>query len=1143
VDAVRWVLGEQSARALRGARMDDVIFAGNAHRRPLGMAEVTLTFDNSDGALATPFSEIAITRRAYRTGESEFFINKTAVRLRDITDMLLGTGLAAELAAIVSQGEIDTILSAKPEARRELFEGVAGTARYRARKREAQRRLEQTAQNALRVNDLLTELEKQLPQIEQQVRRAKRYHKVAQQLRDLEILSYVRKSHDRRAERTSIVASLGVDERRAAEVAAAHAALAAQLSEARDREYQASLALDEASESHTRIAQELQGAASGHAAAAAKTTELARSIEALEHEADVYAQAVAEAETSLARAIEDLRTSRELRDTALGVAESAAADEAARTGEWERAYAELRAVEDRRARVVASATESSTAAAAASAEGQRLADAVERMDADLKAVQDASRRAQAKSQNARADAERMAGEIAQLQRDQAGAAREAASAHEALDRERKACASAHDEVTKLQAKLDALAQFGAGFGGSASGARDLTDAGDAGTLRGVIGTVASQIAVDPKHSPAIAALLGQRANDVIVRSLADAKAAVELLKERKGGRTTILVLEVLAKEQIPDTARSKVARREGVIGRAAELVQCDPSVRPAIELILGDAFVASDLKSAFACAAEFAGAAFATREGDVIRGGVITSGVGTGALGARAALEADIERAAARAQAADVTLARAAAASRASAERSEALARQIVEFTLRKHEAESLAEQAGAEHTTHEERFSRLALERSAALARAADIKETLARHQAATDALAAPARSIETQRQEALNASDRLAAVLAGVRAKHRDAAANAAALVERVAQLGDDVEAARRQIERAETQRKERTAALGRSRAELETCRSEAERFAAARATAEKCLEAAAGRLGELRAARDAAQQRARELDEAHAGEEQAGKARSMELERQRIRLAEIDAELALLAQTFSQNPAPAQECDEVAARYADFQDDPDAQVRKLREEMVRLGNVNLGALEDRAATLERCEFLRAQLHDLESARANIVASIAEMDAESLRQFNEVFAKVAVAFSETFTRLFNGGQAKIWVADAADPTEAGIEISAQPPGKKMQNLNLLSGGERALTAVALIFATLQVRPSPFYIFDEIDAALDEANIGRFGVQLGELTSAGGSQIIIITHNKATMTLVDRMYGVTMSEPGVSNILSLSLERAGAAG
>ena len=1143
---MRWVLGEQSARALRGARMDDIIFAGNANRRPLGMAEVSLTFDNSDGALATPFTEIAITRRAYRTGESEFFINKTAVRLRDITDLLLGTGLAAELAAIVSQGEIDTILSAKPEVRRELFEGVAGTARYRARKREAQRRLEQTAQNALRVNDLLTELEKQLPQIEQQVRRAKRYHKVAAQLRDFEIFSYVRKSQDRRQERASIVESLGVEEQRAAEVAAAHAKLAAMLAAARDQEYQASLALDDANETHSRLASGLQTSASGHAAAEATATELARSIDALEREADACAQAVAEAETSLARAIEDLRRSRELRDEALAVAETAAADEAARTATWERAYAALRAVEDARARVVAQATESSTAAAAALAESRRLADALERLEADAKTVQDASSGALAKAHAAEADAKRMTTQLAQLEGKRADATSDATKAQEALEREQRATGVAHDAVTRLSAKLEALAQFETDLVGAPAGAGHLADAVKSGRLRGVVGTVASQIDVDAKHSTAIDALLGQRAHDVIVRTLADAKAAMELLKERKAARTTILVLEALGGKRAAPRGIVEVRSHSGVIGRASQLVTCDAAVRPAIDAILGDAYIVADLESAFACAQEHVDATFATPDGDVIRAGVITSGVGTGALGARAArakLEAEVELAADEARAADAKLERAGAAAAKATQNSESIARSIVELTLRVHESSALAQQATAERTTHEERLAKLRVEREGAVKRAAEIRDLGARHQHAADDLAERVRAIEAERHDALATSDDLAAQLATVRAKHREAAANAAALVERVAQLGDDVEAARRQIERAEAQRKERTSALSRTRVELDQSRNEAKRLGQERSGGERALAEAAARLTELRARRDAAQQKARALDEEYAGEEQSGRERSMELERQRIRLAEIDAELALLQQTFSQNPATAQECDDVAGRYEDFDGDPDAQVRRLREEMARLGNVNLGALEDRAATLERCEFLRGQLRDLETARASIVASIAEMDAESLRQFNEVFARVAVAFSETFTRLFNGGQAKIWVCDAPDPTEAGIEISAQPPGKKMQHLNLLSGGERALTAVALIFATLQVRPSPFYIFDEIDAALDEANIGRFGVQLGELTGSGKSQIIIITHNKATMTLVDRMYGVTMSEPGVSNILSLSLERAGAAG
>ena len=402
---------------------------------------------------------------------------------------------------------------------------------------------------------------------------------------------------------------------------------------------------------------------------------------------------------------------------------------------------------------------------------------------------------------------------------------------------------------------------------------------------------------------------------------------------------------------------------------------------------------------------------------------------------------------------------------------------------------------------------------------------------------------ALEGQRRQALAAADSLAKDLAQTRAHHRTTAANAAALVERVAQQSDDVEAARGELERAQAHRKDRVAQLQSMREQRQHSAEESSRLSVSCAEAEKALAGVAAALDEVREHRDKLTARARELEEAYAQEEQRSREQSGELERLRIRVAEIDAELAVLQQTFSQNPATDRECADVESRYVGFEGDADATVRRLREELVRLGNVNLNALEDRAATMERCEFLRQQLRDLEAARTGILASIAEIDAESLRKFNETFEKVAVAFSETFTRLFNGGNAKIWVAQAEDPTEAGIEISAQPPGKKMQHLNLLSGGERALTAVALIFATLQVRPSPFYIFDEIDAALDEANVGRFGMQLAELARNGRSQIIIITHNKATMTLVDRMYGVTMSEPGVSNVLSLSLERAGAPG
>jgi len=1138
---VRWVLGEQSARQLRGARMDDVIFAGNSQRRPLGMAEVTLTFDNADGALPMPYAELAITRRAYRSGESEFFLNKSQVRLRDITDLLMGTGLAAELAAIVSQGEIDAILSAKPEERRELFEGVAGTARYRSRKREAQRRLDQTAVNALRVNDLLIELEKQIPAIEQQVRRAKRYQKVNQQLRDFEILSYVRKTATRREERAQIVSSLGADEHEANAAAKQHSELQAQLNKARYDEYQASLALDERNAAHTKLAEELQEHASAHAAATARTTELVRGSESLERDVDASAHAVAQADARLSAAIEDLRRSREMRDEALTLAETAAATEASGTADWERAYNALRSVEDARMREVARSTQSSSAAASAAADVERVSDAAKRVATEIEAAETAARECRNRQTQIVAELEKFSAQSEQLSASQRRAENEANTAATTVDERRSTRENAHARCTQLTARRDALKQFETGSGGAPAGSRELLDAAKAGKLSGVIGTIASQIKVNDRYAIAIDAALGVHAHDVIVRTLHDAKAAMQLLKSKQVGRATVIALEALPSKR----SHAPAAAGKEVIGRGTELVSCEPVIAPAVEHALGESFIVATLDEAFAGAQRMPDAAFVTLDGDVIRGGVISSGAGIGPVSAHAALtalESELKAHVDVARHSDSALDEAVKALTAAQSRLDALKQDGAALALREHDANAAREQQKSEQKSLEHRLAALREQAEELTTHAQSAHAAARRHSEAATELARQVEALEAQRRDALAKSDALGHGLNDMRGRHRTAAANAAALVERVAQLSDDVEAARSELERAQVQRKERLASLARMREEREQSKADVERLAGLRAGAEKAVAAVAAELQDLRERRDVRVKSARELEDAYSAQEQQHREQSLELERLRIRLAEIDAELSLLQQTFSQNPATAHECDDVDARHKEFAGDTDAHIRRLREELLRLGNVNLNALEDRAATLERCEFLRAQLRDLEEARSGILASIAEMDAESLRQFNQTFEKVAIAFSETFTRLFNGGSAKIWVADAADPTEAGIEISAQPPGKKMQNLNLLSGGERALTAVALIFATLQVRPSPFYIFDEIDAALDEANVGRFGVQLAELAGNGRSQIIIITHNKATMTLVDRMYGVTMSEAGVSNILSLSLERAGAA-
>ncbi len=609
------------------------------------------------------------------------------------------------------------------------------------------------------------------------------------------------------------------------------------------------------------------------------------------------------------------------------------------------------------------------------------------------------------------------------------------------------------------------------------------------------------------------------------------------------GRATFLALEAVRQQELPLLV--DVAQREGVVGLARDLVRCADAVRPAIEYALAGVVVADSLRTAQRLAREFSHATVVTLAGEVARDAAITGGSRErrqGPLARRVAI-ADLQRklvgAQAAAAASDAALARSREAHAHAGDAAEEAARAQSEALARKQDVLVGLERSAGEAAGLTRQIASLTVERDAAHLSLEKIAAEWRTHDERTTKARAAVEALEKELREAAAVSDALQASLRELREQHRTAAQEAAALVERVAQTGDDVEQARAAVVERRTVHATRLREAAdikeereRADAELATARERRAVVDAALLEIEHASEALVARRDELMTS-------VRETEERLAAQVAQMQERSLELERTRIRLAEIDAEMSVLQQTFAQNPATPQECDDVAARYAAYQDDADADIRKLRDELARLGGVNLNALEDQSALLERRDFLRKQLDDLEGARRSILAVIAEIDAESVRQFNAVFEKVAVAFSEMFGRLFAGGVGKMWLTASDDPAQAGVEIAAQPPGKKMQSLNALSGGERALTAVALIFAIVSVRPSPFYVFDEIDAALDEANIGRFGTVLTEF--ANRAQIIIITHNKATMTLADRIYGVTMGEPGVSNLLSLALEQVGA--
>ena len=1140
VEAIRWVLGETSSRSLRGSKLEDVIFAGNEHRKPLGLSEVVLTFDNESGRLPVDFREVSITRRAYRAGESEYFINRNQVRLRDVLDLLMGTGLGPGSYAIVSQGQIDAILSSKPQERRELFEETSGVNRFLSKKKESTRRLEQTEQNVIRVNDLLSELEKQVPELETQVRRAKRYRRLSGRLRDLEILSYLRSSASRREERERLRAQLdrGEAERVAAETQAA--AQSAELSSARYRAYQQELALEEqrstaqqARAEQARLESELSAANGRLEALEAQSAQAHEGGQRAEEERDALqarlqsldderaplaahverardeeAQAQ-ERETAARRRLEALFGA--LRDLEANVAEQAAR-EAGRRAQAESARKELE-------RLLAEA-----------AEARRNAEALE---------SDLAR----KEESLRAQRERIGELEGRVER--AKTAEHTAAERVAQVRERYASVqgtlkSLASEEAAATSRLHTIEELEASYEGHVPGTRAVLQAAERGDVSGLIGVVSNLIQVDEQYARALDVAFGARLSNLVAQSSADAEQAVAWLKRHEAGRATFLPLDLLGR-RTGRTLSPQLRGRQGVIAYAHELITCDPAYAGIVAFLVGSVLVVDELRTGIALVRSGeVHDSVVTLDGDqIMGGGAITGGR---FKRERAILERRAQAKALRGRLQTL---------KEELERSERIERELAQ------EGQTAAAEFEHARRLHQE--------------------EEVALGQARTGLTAIEAEVARARHDIAAHLEKGSALVSASQDAEGRTAALEAAVydgggtVVER-ARLEHELQEARTAVAGAEAQRaergtagaalRERLAALSAAReaaaTRLAALDTDAERARAARDAALGELETLRGRRGELEQSAQSARERAEQMEHEATrarGEREQLTARVVELESlvreaerrerelsgslesARIRFAEIEAELNLLAQTFAQHPATEQEQNDVLQRYESYADDPAAEVPKMREDLGRLANVNLNAEADLEALAERERFLKEQMADLHAAREKLLAVIAEIESSAQETFNKTFEAVQASFAETFARLFPGGVARMWQTDPEHLSETGIEIAIAPPGKKMMSLQALSGGERAMVSVALIFAILKVKPSPFYLFDEIDAALDEANVGRFSDLVKEF--ARESQLLIVTHNKRTMELADRIYGVTMREPGISTIVSARLEAA----
>ncbi|MBN1641026.1 MAG: chromosome segregation protein SMC [Anaerolineae bacterium] len=1145
-DAVRWALGEQSYSLLRARRSEDMIFSGSERRARMGMAEVTITLDNSAHWLPIDFEEVAITRRSYRSGENEYRLNGSRVRLREIVELLSQSGLSKRTYTVVGQGLIDTALSLRPQERRRLLEEAAGLTLYQARREEALDRLEETRQNLLRVHDLTAEIGPQVRRLERQAARAREYEQVRDELEQVLRIwySYRWKRGGEELRRVRSVAAyqeerVTAQRARVRELSDEIAAIRARQTELRDslgqwhRESSALHARSEAQQRELAVAQErrrgtiqrrdeiqseivpLEVAHADQIALVAQTeAELSTLVGVLQGQQDAVAQARAQVDAHQAALAALQAARREAEEALLSLRATVAERESrvAQLGERRIELAEARAAYDASARTLAGKA-ARVRGEVAEAEG-----ALSGVVASLADLAEQSERCEPEIESAQ-EAQRALGEQRNALDQRIGRLRER---HELLTR-------MHDEGAGLY-----------------EGVRTVLRTG----LHGVAGTVAELIDVPPELETAIEVALGGQLQDVVVGTWDDAQAAIDHLKRTRGGRATFLPLDTI---RAPEPVRAP--RMPGVEGVASDLVSCAPEHRPVVTHLLCRTLVCSDLAVARRVLGTLSGSyQIVTREGEQVRstgsvtGGTRAQGQRGGMLarererreiprqlrtldGQRSALDGEIERA---------------GASEASLRRTQsvlAAQRAKLSATQRELEGQALSLRQEAERAQNEAQWYRsLIADLDGELAgldeREQELRHALAEaHEDVARARATQADlDLQIERADDQDLREQLSARLAEAAATRQEQASKEAELrayrqraveterqIARRVQRVDELSAQIAQVE-------ERVTAL---RAVEGSLAVDLQSYASRIEPAEAELQELEARQADLEAREEQARLRLQARESRYS---QAQLAVARQEDRMSHLRSQIEDDLGLvdldLGETLSGQPLlPIEPLVSSLPEVEMLPEGTEEQIRELRRHLNRLGTVNLDAPQEYEETLARYEFLVSQSQDLEHASTDLRQVIAELDDVMQREFQSTYRAVAREFESSFKRLFNGGSARLQLTAPDDLMNTGIDIIARPPGKRQQGLAVLSGGERALTAAALIFAILRVSPTPFCVLDEVDAALDEANVGRFREVLKEL--AKETQFVVITHNRYTIEVSDIVYGISMRPDGASCVIS----------
>ena len=1138
-DAVRWVLGEQRVKQLRGGSMQDVIFAGTENRRPLSYAYVAITLDNSDHQLSIDYEEVTVSRRLYRSGESEYLINGAACRLKDINELFYDTGIGKEGYSIIGQGQIDRILSSKPEESRELFDEATGIVKFKRRKNTAQKKLEDEKQNIVRINDILAELEKQLGPLEKQSAAAREYLKKKEALKLCDVNMFLLETERVQGALTELEQKISDTDRELKETTGQY---------------------ENIKKEHARIEEELEGlnrrldeTKEAASRAGLGRQQLEGQIEVLKEQINSVRQGGEQLEGRLKNIAADVKERQEAREKlAAEQAELAKQLEAAASvsGEADARLQELREqIEaENTAAEICKNTIISLLNERASTKGRlQRYDAMQEqaqirrteLNQKLLLAKSSEEEQRVQYEGHLKKLEEISGRIITLSEAQREKEAEAEGLRRELGKKNEELEIGQSAFHRESSRLESLRNMAERYDGYGNSIRKVME--QKKNVPGIEGVVADLIKVDQRYETAIETALGGSIQNIVTENEDIAKELIEYLKKNRFGRATFLPLTSVGGRG--GFAKPEALKEKGAIGLASTLIRADKKYDRVVQHLLGRVLVAEHIDDAIRIARKYKHSIFiVTLEGESLSpGGSMTGGAfrnSSNLLGRKrelTELEENVQKLEADIREARLQIETLREQRRERRAEAESLSTELQRLYLQQNTVKMNSDQAKARLDEIIEGYSGLRKELSEIEKQFADIHDS-------REAIFREIRESEEQEKQNEARIETAQARLAELKQSEAESIGDnekahlkLAALTQKAGFVDENAARIERELVRLHTEEQEIHEGMQKGNADIE---AKEEGIGALRKQIEDMIarsERLNGETAELGGKREALLTGQKDFFTKR--EELSDK--QTRLDKEVFRLNSQREKLEETVDSLTDYMWEEYELTYNTALPMKQEEDMDLAALKrqtsvLKDEIRKLGDVNVNAIEDYKNISERYEFMNTQRNDLVKAEETLMGIISELDTGMRRQFEEQFARIRVEFDKAFKELFGGGKGTLELDPDADMLEAGVRIIAQPPGKKLQNMMQLSGGEKALTAISLLFAIQNLKPSPFCLLDEIEAALDDSNVNRFAKYLHKLTK--NTQFIIITHRKGTMESADRLYGITMQEKGVSTLVSVNL-------